>query len=218
MALRRALVTLAIVCSKPSRGAQDRCDPHKQLCPGGEACPADGVCLTSKPTCDQQLVADCNAARQEGTFACGVCSGGHQQDLQAAGCNATYIAKFCANETCIIDDSLCADARSQGAFQCAECLGMHEASLTKCSVAQKEAFCDYIPPPPRKPCCSTWSTSHCPNATQYFPCSCPNGNCPCCECDLCWCGYCHCDKFDSSGHCIAGGKCCAKGVDCDNSC
>lgn len=213
------MVTLVVVCSNQG-SAQDHCDPldaTRQLCPGGEACPADGVCLTNQPKCDQQLVADCNAARQQGSFSCGMCVGSHQQDLKAAGCNATYMAAFCANQTCILN-ALCADAREQGAFQCAECLGMHEANITKCSVAQKEGYCNYTPPKPRKPCCSTWGTNSCPNANATA-CMCPSGNCPCCSCDLCFCKFCHCDKFDPTGTwCIAGGKCCAKGVDCDNSC
>ncbi len=217
-----AAVHVAVLLSTQA-SALNHCDPHNatQPCPGGEACSADGVCLTSQPNCDQQLVADCNTARQESNFACGVCVGSHQSDLQAAGCNSTYAAAFCANETCTLD-ALCADARAQGAFQCAECLGTHEVNVTKCSLAQKEAFCNYTPPRPPKPCCSTWSTTHCPNvnstAAGYHKCECTNGNCPCCECELCWCGYCGCDKLDSKGNCIAGGRCCAKGVDCDNSC
>ena len=100
--------------------------------------------------CDQALAADCDAARRVGLFACGTCVGTHQDDLQAAGCNATYTGQFCSNETCVLNPGsflggVCNQARRSGPFSCAKCLGEHtvELSSSRCSEAQQEAYCNF---------------------------------------------------------------------------
>lgn len=106
----------------------------------GTGCAAP-VTHESDGSCDEALMKDCDAARRQGHYTCGVCIGTHQQDLHSAGCNESYIDLFCNNQTCILDTA-CADARAQGPFECADCIGMNEADISQtCTLAEKELFC-----------------------------------------------------------------------------
>ena len=99
-------------------------------------------------SCDQALAANCDTARRQGTFQCGTCAGQHQHDLLTAGCNSTYIEKFCANQTCVLDP-VCAEARAQGAWQCAVCIGQHLANISSsaCTKEQEQSYCNFKPSP-----------------------------------------------------------------------
>jgi hypothetical protein len=97
-------------------------------------------------SCDEALIANCDAARHQGTFQCGACAGQHQHDLQAAGCNTTYIEKFCSNQACILDP-FCAEARAQGSWECTICIGEHFANVSSsCSKEQEQSYCNFQPP------------------------------------------------------------------------
>ena len=96
--------------------------------------------------CDQALIATCDVARQQGVFQCGSCAGEHQQVLHAAGCNSTYIEKFCASQTCLLDP-FCAEARAQGSWECTLCIGQHFSNISSgCSTAQEQSYCNFQPP------------------------------------------------------------------------
>lgn len=121
-----------------------------------------GVNLTGAQTnisgCDHALIASCDSARRASLFACGTCVGKHVQELEAAGCNATYTEQFCQNQTCIANSSsflggMCRQARTNGPFACAKCLGEHAAQLNAslCSVKQQEDYCNFIPHKPPVP-------------------------------------------------------------------
>lgn len=117
--------------------------------------------MTATPDCDQALAADCDAARRAGVFACGECVGLHRTELDAAGCNATYMEQFCSNQTCVLNSAsvlggACEQARTIGPFACAKCLGEHAVELnsSRCSMAQQEDYCEFVsctPPLPEGP-------------------------------------------------------------------
>eukprot|EP01046_Picozoa_sp_COSAG06_P000024 COSAG06_NODE_1_length_58652_cov_31.600967_24_plen_230_part_00 len=117
-------------------------------------------------SCDQALYEDCDAARRQGTFRCGTCAGAAQHDLEAAGCNSTYMEKFCANQTCVLG-SACGDARAQGPWECAVCVGQHSANISHCTKEQEQSYCKFEPSPPTPPPPPPWAPGGCCTQCPY---------------------------------------------------
>ena len=75
--------------------------------------------------CEGTLFKNCNSERLRGLLQCAQCTGSHQSELHAAGCENQEIQNFCENKTCATQlSSQCGGGEANpasAAKQCKQC-------------------------------------------------------------------------------------------------
>jgi hypothetical protein len=123
------------------------CTCRKGTAGGGPGFYCDSDSNTLK--CDAALQRACPDHRD--FIKCVQCSGVHQHDLQAAGCNNTAIAAYCSGDapapdtdTCTTTlEGLCGNAKGSSPGDCLICCGSHQQALQAagCDSQDFASFC-----------------------------------------------------------------------------